>query len=122
MRLEADERIRELDAQLSLRNGELDDAFSQISKLNDDLQFKEGQEQDIIKESETSRDALLAEKNALQVDFDKTVLVSKDLESQILSLGHRIKELEIEREEILNKYSALMSEKGNHVCISCRSC
>jgi hypothetical protein len=48
--------------QLSLRNGELDDAFAQITNLTNDLQIKEGQSLEVIKALETSRDATLAEK------------------------------------------------------------
>jgi hypothetical protein len=121
IRLEAEDKIRELDAKLSLRNGELDDAFAQITNLTNDLQMKEGQALEVIKALETSREATLAEKIDLEKAMEEYVTKAKNMENQIetikaeseLAASRRIIDLQKEKDDILTQYSALMSEKGN---------
>ena len=120
--LAADEKIRQLDAQLALRNAELDDAFAQISNLNADIQSKEEEAVQYIKELELSRDALSSEKEDLQMSINEKTSMVETLQIQLgnvnaesaLLANERIISLENDRNEAIEKYSNLMSEKGNY--------
>lgn len=120
--LAAEEKIRELDTLLSLRNGELDDAFAQITDLTNQVQFNEGQAHEVM----TKLDVIVAEKNSLQKDLEDNIELAKNLENQIqcmkseseLANSSRIMELQKERDSALTQYSDLLSEKGNFLIIN----
>ena len=122
LELKAQERIAILDAQLALRNAELDDAFAQISNLNADIQSKEEEAVQYIKELELSRDALSSEKEDLQMSINEKTSMVETLQIQLgnvnaesaLLANERIISLENDRNEAIEKYSNLMSEKGNY--------
>lgn len=120
--LAAEEKIRELDTLLSLRNGELDDAFAQITDLTNQVQFNEGQALEVM----TKLDVIVAEKTSLQKDLEDNIELAKNLENQIqcmkseseLANSSRIMELQKERDSALTQYSDLLSEKGNFLIIN----
>jgi Ni,Fe-hydrogenase III component G len=74
----------------------------------------------VIKELETSRDAMLAERNNMQKSVEEYVVTIKNLETQMetmksesdLAVSSRIASLQKERDDALANYSAIMSEKG----------
>lgn len=73
-----------------------------------------------MKELETSRDSLIAEKENLLAIIDENSVGLKNMEAQIQSIkyesdqavGNRISELQSERDNALSKCTSLMSEKG----------
>ena len=75
----------------------------------------------MIKELETSRDAIIAERNNMQKSVEEYVATIKNLEAQMeavtseseLAASSRIASLQNERDDAFANYSAVMSEKGN---------
>lgn len=121
--------INTLEAELSLRNDELDEAFGQISNLTNQLQAKEDETFAIIKELEMAKEELVAEKNALKIAMDENASMATNFGIQMqsiksqceLEVHEHIMGLQTERDDAISKYSALKSEKGNQSGISCRS-
>jgi chromosome segregation ATPase len=112
--------IPPLEAELSLRNDELDEAFVQITNLTNELQAKEEETVIIIKELEFAKEELVGEKNALKFAMEQNASISSSIDDQIqrvkseteLAMHDHIIGLQTERDDLLGKNSSLISEKG----------
>jgi chromosome segregation ATPase len=112
--------ISTLEAEISLRNDELDEAYAQITNLNNELQAKEEDTVVIINELEFAKEELVAEKNALKMAMEQNAYMASNLELQVqsikseaeLEMHHHIIGLQTERDDLSKSYSSILSEKG----------
>ena len=109
--LAAEEKIRELDAQLALRNAELDDAFAQISSLTYDLRSKEEMDAQCIQSLEGSSMALSKEKENYQFLLDEKSLLVCHLEGEVKNLEMSVSNLDAKLVNVVLELEVLTKEK-----------